>query len=58
MSTKDDQNTKRTVITPAETRRREETGREDPTEPEEVGNAKEISTVRGKHEPQSVRRSA
>lgn len=58
MSTKDDQNQKRTVITPAETRRQEETGREDPTEPNEVGNAKETSTVRGKHEPQSVRRSA
>jgi hypothetical protein len=58
MSAKDDQNTKRTVITPAETRRQEETGREDPTEPEEVGNAKETSTVRGKDESQSVRRSA
>ncbi len=58
MSTKEDQNKKRTVITPAETRRQEETGREDPTQPEDAGNAKETSTVRGKHQPQSVRRSA
>lgn len=58
MSTVDDQNKKRTVTTPSETRRQEETGREDPTEPDEVGSAKETSTARGKHEPQSVRRSA
>jgi hypothetical protein len=55
MSTADDQNKKKTVTTPAETRRQEETGREDPTDPNEVGNAKETTTVRGKHEPQSVR---
>jgi hypothetical protein len=58
MSTIDDQNKKKTVTTPAETRRQEETGREDPTEPDEVGSAKETTTVRGKNEPQSVRRSA
>lgn len=58
MSTVDDQNKKRTVTTPAETRRQEETGREDPTEPDEVGSAKETSTVRGKDKPQSVRRLA
>jgi hypothetical protein len=58
MSTKDDQNKKNTVTTPAETRRQEETGREDPTEPEEVGGAKETTTVRGKNEPQNVRHSA
>jgi hypothetical protein len=58
MSTQDDQNKKRTMIAPAETRRLEETGREDPTEPDEVGSAKETTTVRGKNEPQSVRRSA
>ncbi len=58
MSTTDDQNQKRTVTTPAETRRQEETGREDPTDADEVGNAKETTTVRGKNESQSVRRSA
>ncbi len=58
MSTKDDQNKKKTVTTPAETRRQEETGREDPTDPDEVGGAKETTTVRGKNEPQNVRRSA
>jgi hypothetical protein len=57
MSTTDDQN-KSMVTTAAEQRRQEETGREDPTEPDEVGSAKETTTVRGKHEPQSVRRSA
>jgi hypothetical protein len=58
MSTKDKQNKKRTVSTPAEKQRKDETGREDPTEPDEVGGAKETATVRGKNEPQSVRRSA
>jgi hypothetical protein len=58
MSTQDDQNRKRTVTTPAATRRQEETGREDPTEPDEVGSAKKTTTVRGKNEPQAVRRSA
>ena len=58
MSTMDDQNKKKTVTTPAETRRQEETGREDPMEPDEVGSAKETTTVRGKNEPQNVRRSA
>lgn len=58
MSTTDDQNKKNMVTTTAEQRRQEETGREDPTEPDEVGSAKETTTVRGKHEPQSVRRSA
>jgi hypothetical protein len=59
MSTKDDQNKKTTTVTtPAEKQRQEETGREDPTKPEEVGSAKETTTVRGRNEPQSVRRSA
>jgi hypothetical protein len=58
MSTQDDLNKKRTVKVPAETRRQEETGREDPTEPDEVGSAKETTTVRGNNEPQSVRRPA
>jgi hypothetical protein len=58
MSTADEQNEKSTVTTPAEQRRKEETGREDPTEPDEVGSAKETTTVRGKNEPQSVRHSA
>jgi hypothetical protein len=58
MSTKDDQDKKRAVTTPAETRRQEETGREDSTEPDEVGSAKETTTVRGKNQPQSVRHSA
>lgn len=59
MSTKDEQDKKRmTVEKPAEKQRQEDTGREDPTEPNEVGNAKETTTVRGRHEPQSVRRSA
>jgi hypothetical protein len=58
MSTKDDQNKKTTVRAPAATRRQEETDREYPTEPDEVGSAKETTTVRGKNEPQSVRRSA
>jgi hypothetical protein len=58
MSKKDEQNKKTTVATPSEQRRKEETGREDPTEPDEVGSAKETTTVRGKNEPQSVRRSA
>jgi hypothetical protein len=58
MSTVDDQNKKRTVTTPAETRKEEEMGREDPTKPDEVVSAKETTTVRGRHEPQAVRRSA
>jgi hypothetical protein len=58
MSTADEEKKKRTVTVPAEQRRKEETGREDPTEPDEVGSAKETTTVRGKNEPQSVRRSA
>lgn len=59
MSTQDDQNKKTTTVTrPAEKQRQEETGREDPTEPKDVGSAKETTTVRGKNESQSVRRSA
>jgi hypothetical protein len=58
MSTADEQNKKTTVTIPAEQQRKEETGHEDPTEPDEVGSAKETTTVRGKNEPQSVRRSA
>jgi hypothetical protein len=58
MSTKDEQDKKTTVTTPSEQQRKEETGREDPTEPDEVGSAKETTTVRGKNQPQSVRRSA
>jgi hypothetical protein len=58
MSRRDDQDKQETVTTPAEQRRKEETGREDPTEPDEVGSAKETTTVRGKNEPQSVRHSA
>ncbi len=59
MSTKDEQNKKTTTVTkPAEKQRQEETEREDPTEPDEVGNAKETTTVRGRNERQSVRRSA
>jgi hypothetical protein len=58
MSTQDEQNKKTTVTTPSEQRRQEETGREDPAEPDEVGSAKETTTVRGKNESQSVRRSA
>jgi hypothetical protein len=59
MSTKDEENKKtKTVTTPAEKQRQEETGREDPAEPDEVGSAKETTTVRGRNEPQSVRRSA
>ena len=58
MSTKDDQDKKRTVTIPAETGRQEETGREDSTEPDEVGSAKQTTTVRGKNQPQSVRHSA
>jgi hypothetical protein len=58
MSTADEEKKKRTVTVPAEQRRKEETGREDPTEPDEVGSAKETTTVRGKNEPQSVRHSA
>jgi hypothetical protein len=55
----DEQDKKTTTVTkPAEKQRQEETGREDPTEPNEVGSAKETTTVRGRHEPQSVRRSA
>ncbi len=58
MSTQDEQDKETTVTTPSEQRRKEETGREDPTEPDEVGSAKETTTVRGKNQPQSVRRSA
>jgi hypothetical protein len=58
MSTADEEKKNRTVTVPAEQRRKEETGREDPTEPDEVGSAKETTTVRGKNEPQSVRHSA
>ena len=58
MSTADEQNKGRAVTTPMEQRRKEETGREESTEPDEVGGAKETTTVRGKDEPQSVRRSA
>jgi hypothetical protein len=58
MSTADEQNKGRAVTTPAEQRRKEETGREDTTEPDEMGSAKETTTVRGKDKPQSVRRSA
>ena len=47
----------KTVKTPAEKQRQEETGREDPTEPDEVGTAKETTTVRGHDEPQAVRHS-
>jgi hypothetical protein len=57
MSTADEQNNKENVRSPAEQRRKEETGHEDPTEPDEVGGAKETTTVRGKDEPQSVRHS-
>lgn len=46
-----------TVKTPAEKQRQEETGCEDPTEPDEVGTAKETTTVRGHDEPQAVRHS-
>jgi hypothetical protein len=54
----DDQNKKPTVTVPEETRKEEEMGREDPTKPDEVVSAKETTTVRGRHEPQAVRRSA
>jgi hypothetical protein len=57
MSTADKQNKKRTVTgqAMAEKRRQEETGREDPAGPDEVGSAKKTTTVRGRNEPQSVR---
>ena len=58
MSTADEQNKGRAVTTPTEQRRKEETGREVSKEPDEMGSAKETTTVRGKDEPQSVRRSA
>jgi hypothetical protein len=59
MSTKDEQAKKTTTVTkPAEKQRQEESGREDPVEPDEVGSAKETTTVRGRNESQSVRRSA
>jgi hypothetical protein len=45
------------VKTPAEKQRQEETGREDPAEPDEEGTAKETTTVRGHDEPQGVRHS-
>jgi hypothetical protein len=57
MSRADEQDKKETVKAPAEQRRKEETGHEDPTEPDEVGSAKETTTVRGKDEPQAVRHS-
>jgi len=47
----------KTVRTAAEKQRQEETGREDATEPDEVGTAKETTTVRGHDEPQAVRHS-
>jgi hypothetical protein len=47
----------KTVKTPAEKQRQEETGREDPAEPDDVGTAKETTTVRGHDEPQAVRHS-
>jgi hypothetical protein len=57
MSTADEQNKKRTVTgqATAEKRRQEDTGREGPTQPNEVGSAKKTTTVRGRNEPQSVR---
>ena len=45
------------VTVPAEKQRQEESGREDPAEPDEVGTAKETTTVRGHGESQSVRHS-
>jgi hypothetical protein len=57
MSRADEQNTGRTVRTPAK-QRNEETDREERTEPDKLGSAKETTTVRGKDEPQSVRHSA
>jgi hypothetical protein len=54
MSRADEQNKETTVRTPAE-QRKEETDREDRTEPDEMGSAKETTTVRGKDQPQSVR---
>ena len=58
MSTAKEQGRRRTTMSPAQARREEESGREDPTDPDEVGTAKNTTTVRGKNEPQSVRRSA
>ena len=58
MSTADEQDWRRTVRSPIETRQEEESGREDPTDPDEMGTAKKTTTVRGRNEPQSVRRSA
>jgi hypothetical protein len=45
MSAADEQNKGRAVTDSAKQRRKEERGREDPTEPDEVGSAKE-TTVR------------
>jgi hypothetical protein len=47
----------KTVEVPAERQRQEETGREDPSEPADVGSAKETTTVRGTDTPQAVRGS-
>jgi hypothetical protein len=58
MSTAKEQDRRRTTMSPAEAPRQEESWREDPTDPDEVGTAKNTTTVRGKNEPQSVRRSA
>jgi hypothetical protein len=45
------------VNTPAEKQRQEDTGHEDATEPDDVGTAKETTTVRGHDDPQAVRHS-
>ncbi len=45
------------VTVSAEKQRQEDSGREDPVEPDEVGTAKETTTVRGHGESQSVRHS-
>jgi hypothetical protein len=45
------------VSIPAEKQRQQDSGREDPVEPNEVGTAKETTTVRGHGESQSVRHS-
>jgi hypothetical protein len=45
------------VRVPAETQRQQDSGHEDPTEPDDVGTAKETTTVRGHGESQSVRHS-
>jgi hypothetical protein len=58
MSTKGEQNKGRPVTTPREQRLIDKRCREDAPEPGEMSSAKETTTVRGKDEPQSVRRSA